>query len=66
VEQLLGRGRREAELVDSVVGAVCEDEAGPFFLLAVRRAEVGLAREEGREVVVARELEGGWRAWGGE
>lgn len=65
VEEVFGGGAREAELVEPVVRAVGEDQGGPLGVLAVARALVRLAREEGREVVFAGEDEGCGSGGGG-
>lgn len=58
-EVRVGGGRGERELEEAVVARVGEDEGGPFGELSVVRVVVGLAGEEGGEVVFAGEGEVG-------
>lgn len=57
-EQLRVHGVDDRELEESVVPAVGQDQRRPLPALRVVRAAVGLEREEGWEVVFAREGEG--------
>ncbi len=73
MEQVLGARRRQAQLVQPMVGAVREDQGGPLRVLAVAGAEVRLAREEGgkwysrgnwKGPFVEAEEEAGWECGG--
>ena len=64
VEEVRVGGGRERELEEAVVPRVGEDQGRPFCELRMVRVVVGLACEEGGEVVFAREGECRGCRWG--